>query len=196
MSRRTKVEKYGSIALAAACVLLAFRLISEFDGGSTETVHAEDRPAQAATPSTAAKQQHGKSIGKLASADPDLEIQTLKEYTSRPLPSNTRNPFDFGAAPVARSLRGGRGAAAGGPGAGGAAPPPPPPQIALRAIGYSFRAGEGGEAYLADGDQVYVVHKGNLLSKRYKILQITSSVVAVHDQSTGETVQLPIPQVQ
>lgn len=195
MSRRTKVEKYGSIALAAACILLAFKLFSEISGDPMETAHAEDRPAQAAT-SAAASIKHGKTIGKLVNADPDLEIQVLKEYTSRPLPSNTRDPFDFGATPVARSLRGAKGAAAGGPGAGGAASPPPPPQIALRAIGYSFRAGVGGEAYLADGDQVYVVHKGNLLSKRYKILQITSSVVEVHDQSTGETVQLPIPQVQ
>ncbi len=194
MSKRTKFEKFGSIALGAVCVFLAFKLISEMGGSPVEAARGQETAAQPSAHSAQPPKSLSGQIGKLASADPGLEIQALKEYTARPLPENPRDPFDFGAAPAVRALRGAKGMVGGGFGAASTAPAPP--QIPLRALGYSFRMGIGGEAYLADGEQVYVVHQGNLISKRYRILQITSAVVEVHDESSGQTVQLPIPEAQ
>jgi hypothetical protein len=192
MRKRTKFEKFGSLALGAVCVFLVFKLISEIGGSPVEAARGQETAARSSSNPPRSPKPLSKEIGKLASADPGLEIQTLKEYTTRPLPKNTRDPFDFPAPPLSPTLQGGRGIAGGGIGAGAA----PPPQISLRALGYSMRVGVGGEAYLADSDQVYIVHQGNLISKRYKILQITPSVVQVKDESSGETVQLPIPEAE
>ncbi len=71
-----------------------------------------------------------------------------------------------------------------------------PPPIPLRAIGDSERGGAGPEAYLMDDSNVYVVHDGDLLSNRFRILKITSTDVEVQDGASGEKAQLPIPVVQ
>jgi hypothetical protein len=68
--------------------------------------------------------------------------------------------------------------------------------ISLRAIGYSEKPGVGPEAYLADSDDVFIVHDGDVVSKRFKILKITSMKVEVQDGASGERSQLPIPVVQ
>jgi len=193
MSTREKLKKIGSLALGAACVFLVFKLISEISGSPVEAARGQETAARSSSNPPRSSKPLRKEISKLASADPGLEFQALKEYTTRPLPENTRDPFDFPAPPLSPTQRGGRGIAGGGIGAGAA---PAPPQISLRALGYSMREGVGGEAYLADSDQVYVVHQGNLVSKRYMILKITPSAVEVKDESSGETVHLPIPQAE
>ena len=66
----------------------------------------------------------------------------------------------------------------------------------LRAIGYSEKLGVGPEAYLTDADQVYIVHDGDVVSRRFKVLKITSLIVEIQDGASGEKAQLPIPLVQ
>ncbi|HVA00712.1 MAG TPA: hypothetical protein VMV34_03560 [Terriglobia bacterium] len=197
MTSRTKLEKFGGVALAAACVFLAFKLISEIDGSPVEAARGQDAAARSASHSPGSPKRLGKEINQLASADPSLEIHALKEYVTRPLPDNLRDPFDFAAPPPPKNgpagSGGGVGGAAGGIGGNAA---PPPPQISLHALGYSLREGVGGEAYLADADQVYIVHQGDMVMKQYKILRITPSIVEVRNGASGETVQLPIPEAQ
>ena len=71
-----------------------------------------------------------------------------------------------------------------------------PAGMPLRAIGYSERRGVGPEAYLVDTNDVYIVHDGDLVSQRFKVLKITSLIVEVQDGASGEKAQLPIPLVQ
>ncbi len=194
MTSRTKLEKFGSIALGAACVFLVFKLISEISGSPVEAAREQDPVTRSSSPSSDSPKPLRKEINKLASADPGLEIQALKEYVARPLPDNTRDPFDFAATPPPQIRPG----ASGGGGLGGAGgtegnAAPAPPQIPLQALGYSVRVGVGGEAYLADSDQIYIVHQGDVVSKQYRILRVTPSVVEVQDEASGQTVQLPIP---
>lgn len=125
--------------------------------------------------------------------DPNFQLQALEEYVTRPLPDIARNPFDFGAPPITPAQRAAQAASAA---AAAASLAQAPSTIPLRAIGFSERIGIGPEAYLTDSDQVYVVHDGDIVSHRYKILSITSSTVKVEDGVTGEKVQLPIPLVQ
>lgn len=192
MSARSKLEKFGSVALGAVCVFLVFKVVSEIGGKPVEAAHEQESAAQYSPPQS--PKPLGKNINQLTSDDPSLNVQALKEYVAEPLPENTRDPFDFVAPPPSPSRRGANGIRVAG-GVGGTAAPPSP-RIPLQALGYSVRAGVGGEAYLADTNHVYVVHQGDTIAKRYKILKITPQVVEVQDASSGERAQLPIPEVR
>jgi len=196
MKNRKTAEKIGAVVLAGLCAFLIFRLVSELLGNpspSTQPKTTSYLPSQ--KPSAAAK-NGSKKANASATSDSALEMQTLDKYRPKPLPDLNRNPFDFGPPPLtpAQKARLAAGAAAGG--AMTASSAPAAPKIPLRAIGYSEKHGVGPEAYLVDSDDVYIVHDGDVVSKRFKVLKITSMIVEVQDGTSGEKAQLPIPVVQ
>lgn len=194
MKNRKNVEKIGVAALAVLCVFLVFKLISEMMGNPAEGV----QPVAASSAQTARPAPQTDTARKPSasskSASP-MQVRPLDQYRPRPLPDLSRNPFNFGQpalTPAQKAVQAARGAG----GAMTASITAGPPPIPLRAIGYSERGGAGPEAYLMDNDEVYVVHDGDLLSNRFRILKITSTNVEVQDGASGEKAQLPIPVVQ
>lgn len=193
MNGRKQFEKWGKIALAGLCILLVFRLVSEIEGNPAPADEPDQPVFQPVSkPASAARRQSEKGSASVK-LDTDFGLQALEEYVTRPLPDITRNPFDYGAPPITPAQRAAQAASAA---IAAASSAQAPSRIPLRAIGFSERIGVGPEAYLTDSDQVYVVHNGDIISQRYKILSITSSTVEVEDGVTGEKVQLPIPLVQ
>jgi hypothetical protein len=195
MKKRAQIEKIGVVALAGLCVFLIFRLVSEIMGNPTpDTKPATTLSEPSQKPASSAKDAAKKAKGS-ASSDSKLEMQILDKYEAKPLPDLGRNPFDFGPPPLTPAQK----AAQAARGIGGAmtgSSAPAPPHMPLRAIGYSERTGVGPEAYLTDADNVFVVHDGDVVSKRFKVLKITSMVVEIQDGASGEKAQLPIPVVQ
>jgi len=188
MSRNKQFEKWGGIALAGLCVFLVFRLVSEIMGSPAPASETVSRPI----PKSVRPEKGAPTNGKASvNIDPALQVQALEEYVPKPLPEISRNPFDFGVPPVTPAQRAAQAARA----AAVARSAPPSPSVPLRAIGYSERTGIGPEAYLADSDQIYVVHDGDVVSHRYKIVKITPLMVDVQDGASGEKAQLPIPQI-
>ena len=190
MKPRQRLKKWIVAGLAVVCVVMLFNVISDIGKSAGEAYHAQ-KPA--AAPARLQKAP-ARNAAKLRDLDPSLQVDALKQYLSRPLPDVVRNPFDFGATPVAPQA--GRAPGGGTTGPGGAPAIPPQPQVSIQAIGYSEPPGVGGEAYLADEDQVYVVHKGDVVEKRYTILRITPTQVEILDGASGETAQLSIPPSQ
>lgn len=193
MKTGKQFEKWGKIALAAFCALLVFKLVSEIKGSPSMA----DDPDQTASgppakPASLQKSASGKGTASVK-LDSKYQLQSLEEYERKPMPDLSRNPFNFGAAPITPAQRAAQAASAAAAAASSAAVRN---RIPLRAIGYSERIGVGPEAYLTDADQVYVVHDGDTVSQRYKILKITSSIVEIQDGVTGEKTQLSIPVVQ
>ena len=143
------------------------------------------------SPSAAAKTGKPKVPDELSRYDPILKLDLLKELEDRPLPELSRNPFEF------------VGLTGKGPPAPGqtqqttpvpAPQPPPPPPVTLKPMGYSEGAGGVKEAMVSDEDQIFVVHEGDTVGTRYKIIKITSTVITVEDATQHQTVDLPIPQ--
>jgi hypothetical protein len=195
MIKRKQFEKFGGVALAGLCVILVIKLVSEIMGNPAP-VAGPETTVSSPSPNPAPP---GKSAARKATASPNSvaasQVQALGEYAPKPLPDVSRNPFDFGPPPLTPAQKAAQAArAAGGALTGSSAPAPP--QIPLRAIGYSEKPGVGPEAYLVDSDDVYIVHDGDVVSQRYKVLKITSLIVEVQDGASGERAQLPIPQVQ
>jgi hypothetical protein len=170
---------------------LLVTLILEINGRRAGNTHprATVPPRAKATTGTGAKAPAGKpSVSdELSRYDSVVKLGLLKELEDRPLPELERNPFEFVAAPA-------KGAAAGTPAPALAAEPAAPPPVTLKPMGYSEGRGGVKEAMVSDEDQVFVVHEGDSVGTRYKVIKITPTVITVEDATLHQTVDLPIPQ--
>ena len=118
---------------------------------------------------------------------PSIKLDLLKELEGRPLPELGRNPFEFVAPPAKASPTQTATTA-------GAVPqPPPPPPVSLKPMGYTEGKGGVKEAMVSDEDQVFVVHEGDSIGTRYKVIKITSTMITVEDATLHQTVDLPFP---
>lgn len=177
------IEKWGSGVLGALSLALLVNLVLQFDGVRAGSRHL-------APPTTSRNRLERVSIqgaDELARYDPVVRLDLLKQIEERPLPELARNPFEFEALPARPSATQ--------PASGVASPaPPPPPPVTLKPMGYSEKAGGIREAYVTEEDQVYVVHEGETVATKYKVIKITPSVITVEDVSLHQTIELPIPQ--
>ena len=61
-------------------------------------------------------------------------------------------------------------------------PPPPPPPITLKFYGYSTPKADGQKrAFFLDGDDIFVAAEGELIKKRYRVVQIGVNSVIMED---------------
>jgi hypothetical protein len=74
----------------------------------------------------------------------------------------------------------------------GPPPPPPPPPITLRFFGFASRPGEPKKVFLAEGSEVFVAKEGDIVDRRYKIVQINNNSVLVEDvlNNNRQSIQL------
>jgi len=184
------IEKWGAGVLGAVSLALLVNLVVQINRG-----HAGDRRPRATTPPRAkattlpsAKAPAGKQSvsDELSRYDPVVKLDLLKELEGRPLPELDRNPFEFVGAPANATPAQTAAAAP-------AAQPPPPPPVTLKPMGYSEGKGGVKEAMVSDEDQVFVVHEGDSIGTRYKVIKITPTVITVEDDTIHQTVDLPVP---
>lgn len=178
------VNKWGSAVLAVACVFLVANLVKQYR--AMQPGHYQNNSTlTGAAPVPVAKSGHHDSED-LAQYNPAVHFDALKTLDSRPLPDEPRNPFDFvGGAPpppvVATVTR-------------RPLPPPPPPPPPLKAVGYNEMPGGLKEAMVTYNNDLNVVHEGDMIGTKYKVLSINSSMVIVEDGTTHAKLDLPIPQ--
>jgi hypothetical protein len=185
------IEKWGVGVLGIASLLLLANLVLQFNRGRPRNTRPEAKTFPRAKASTlaGAKTAVGKQkiSDELSRYDPRVKLDLLKEFEDRPLPELHRNPFEFvaGRAPASPVQT-----AATGP---GPAPSQPPPPVTLKFMGYSEGKGGVKEAMVSDEDQVFVVHEGDSVGTRYKVIKITPTVITVEDATLHQTVDLPVP---
>jgi hypothetical protein len=62
------------------------------------------------------------------------------------------------------------------------APPPPPPPITLKFYGFAKPKPDGQKrAFFMDGDEIFVAAEGELVKKRYRVVQIDVNSVIMED---------------
>jgi hypothetical protein len=185
------IEKWGAGVLGAVAFALLVHLVLQFNRGRAQDTRpkATIPPRAKATTRPVAKAPSGKQkiSVELSRYDPVVKLDLLKELEDRPLPELERNPFEFVTAPANAATAH---TTAAGP---AAAQPPPPPPVTLKLMGYSEGKGGIKEAMVSDEDQVFVVHEGDSIGTRYKIIKITPTVITVQDATIHQTVDLPFP---
>jgi hypothetical protein len=70
--------------------------------------------------------------------------------------------------------------------------PPPPPPINLRYFGNATRKDGIRQAFLLQGEDVFIAGKGDIVSRRYKIGEVTARDVEVTDLTDNNTQRLPL----
>lgn len=191
--KKKPLETVATVVLAIVCAGLIFHLAVR-----VRDVHAGAPPAAAldAHRSIARVQVVTRPEARPAAApaDPEgpaLDVALYARLQSRTLPPPERDPFSFepSAAQIANTRQTSAARAIAAP-----AGPPPPPPLPFEAVGFTVNAEGRFEAYLADNQQVYVVHAGDEFDKNYRVISITPAMIEIQDESGNRTVELPFPQ--
>ncbi len=71
-------------------------------------------------------------------------------------------------------------------------PTPPPPPIPLKFYGFASKGNEPKRIFLADEGEVFVARQGDIVERKYKVLQINNTNVIIEDvlNSNRQTIQL------
>ena len=71
-------------------------------------------------------------------------------------------------------------------------PTPPPPPIPLKFYGFASKSNEPKRIFLADEGEVFVARQGDIVERKYKIVQINNTSVIIEDVLSGnrQTIQV------
>ncbi len=70
--------------------------------------------------------------------------------------------------------------------------PPPPPPINLKFFGTVTSTGGKKQAFLLQGEDVYMASQGDIVARKYKIVEILTSGIKVEDLSNANTQTIPL----
>jgi hypothetical protein len=71
-------------------------------------------------------------------------------------------------------------------------PTPPPPPIPLKFYGFASKPSEPKKIFLADEGEVFVARQGEIVERRYKVIQINNTSVVIEDalSKNQQTIQI------
>ena len=62
----------------------------------------------------------------------------------------------------------------------------------MKFYGFSSRPGEPKKVFLADGDDIFVAKEGDVINRKYKVVQIMNSAVVIEDLLNNNKQQIPL----
>jgi hypothetical protein len=156
----------------------------------------------ASTPSPASSTS-GTPTGKKTSSstqladntlDPRLHTYELAVSQSKKYEAGGRNIFRMEEAPIPKMISSAKvGLGEMGPPAPATpTPTPPPPPIPLKFYGFASKSNEAKRIFLDDEGEVFVARQGDIVERKYKIVQINNTNVIIEDvlNSNRQTIQL------
>jgi hypothetical protein len=177
-------DKWGSAVLGLVSLLLVARLVNQYRGWQPGNSRAH--AASASAPTARVEKASSHETQDLVQYDPTVHFETLKGLDSRSLPDEDRNPFVYVGEAAPPPVQVATPAPQAAP-----APPPPPP---LKATGYNELPGGKGEAMITYNDDLQVVHEGDLIGNKFRVVKITPTTITIEDGETHKTLELQFPQ--
>ncbi len=185
-----------------AVLFIGYRLFSIFGAGGSPEAAANSSPAtgpvtvtQPVTPRRSTPRRTSTSAGKKVapapSLDPTLKLNLLASSESTKYTGNGRNIFraeEDIPKPIASPVKDQAKKDNLPP------PPPPPPPINLKFFGFASKPGEAKRIFLSKGEDVFIAGEGDIVDRRYKVLQIGPASVTIQDVLTNNTQQIPLTQ--
>jgi hypothetical protein len=131
-------------------------------------------------------------IGGLASLDPTLHPEIMRQAESLEYTGNGRNIFSQFSAPPAipKPIAPIRQASVD----TGPPPPPPPPPINLGFYGYVAEKTGQRQVFLLHGEDIFIASEGDVVDRRYRVVKIGPASVQVEDIPYHNTQTLPLRQ--
>jgi hypothetical protein len=167
-------------------------------GAATPVRQATQAPALTAPRNSQTANIPGVDAVKLAntsaSLDPTLDETAMHRAESLVYSGNGRNIFSLTYTPPAPVIPKNVPPARPKPVTLPPAPvgPPPPPPINLKFFGTAKRANSAVQAFLLQGDNVYLASAGEIVAHKYKIISINLNSIQVEDLQNNNTQTLPL----
>lgn len=71
-------------------------------------------------------------------------------------------------------------------------PTPPPPPITVKFYGFASKPGEPKRIFLADEGEVFVAKQGDIVERKYKVIQINNTNVIIEDVLNNNRQQIAL----
>lgn len=183
-------QLYALVGLAVLAVILLPRLFFS-SHGPANTVAASVPGAVPAQPDAANRRGRVKGGPAL---DPTLRTDLLKNSEEAEYKGSGRNVFEAQAeipeathpVVVARTSEP--------PPQPEVVQPPPPPPIPLKFYGFANRPGQPKSVFLANGDDIFIGHEGDIVNRRYRIVHIMPNQVEIEDVQNNHHEAIPLTQ--
>jgi hypothetical protein len=198
LGTENRKKTMAAIILSGLAVLAIGYLVISLSGGNSPPVAANapviNPPTAVATRPSRPNQHSSGSADKKPpsppSLDPTLRLTLLASSENMEYTGNGRNIFTAEeeipkpiASPVTEPPKDNL-----------PPPPPPPPPINLKFFGFASKPGEAKKIFLSKGEDVFIAGEGDIVDRRYKVVQIAPASVTIQDVLTNNTQQIPLTQ--
>ncbi|HEV7551189.1 MAG TPA: hypothetical protein VGP65_05890 [Candidatus Angelobacter sp.] len=182
-----KQLRWMIVLLVLALLVGIYNFVDFGTSSAASPVQVSSTPGTAST-----KKSSSSSLLADSTLDPRLRTDILAISQNKKYEAGGRNIFrmeELKIPPVDASVR---------KGPMGPEPPPtptptpPPPPIPLKFYGFASKSNEPKRIFLADEGEVFVARQGDIVERKYKIVQINNTNVIIEDvlNSNRQTVQL------
>lgn len=126
--------------------------------------------------------------------DPRLRIDKLAASQSIKYEAGGRNIFRMEDTPIEKAIVNPRTPLAemGPPAPPTPTPTPPPPPIPLKFYGFASKPNEPKRIFLADKSEVFVARQGDIVERKYKVVQINNTSVIIEDVLYNNRQPIPL----
>jgi hypothetical protein len=182
------------IALLAILLLVGIYNFVDFGTSSANSPASAPAPA-ASTQTTTQTSRKPAAAAQLPdnTLDPRLRLDILAASQNKKYEAGGRNIFrmeEIKIPAVHGSVR--QNAEMGPPAPPTPTPTPPPPPIPLKFYGFASKPSEPKRIFLADEGEVFVARQGDIVERKYKVIQINNTSVIIEDMlnSNRQTIQV------
>jgi hypothetical protein len=174
------------IALLVIALLVGIYNFVDFGTSSANS------PSPAST--SAGNQQKKPALAETAdngTLDPRLRLDILAASQSKKYEAGGRNIFRMEEKPIEKAMVSPR-VEMGPTPTPTPPPPPPPPPIPLKFYGFASKPTEPKKIFLFDEGEVFVARQGDIVERKYKVIQINNTSVVIEDVLNNNKQTIPL----
>ncbi|MGH9529464.1 MAG: hypothetical protein ACRD2S_06035 [Terriglobales bacterium] len=194
---KTGSENRNKLIIAVVLMVIAVALLANwlFSGGTSSASAIPPAAHVPAVNAPATRADHEKKALKSErTLDPTLRLDLLKVSEDTKYEGKGRDIFRAEAEVIPKAKFPAIVAHTVPPPNPGPQLPPPPPPINLKFYGFASRPGEPKKIFLSQGDDVFIAGEGDIVDRRYKVLQISPTSVEIEDVLTNNRQSIPLTQ--
>ena len=189
------------VAIAAFVLIAAGIFYFEYfgTGSSPSPPVAANTPAQQAPASSGAQAsgRQARAVGTASmSMDPTLHMEAMLVAERVVYSGSGRNIFSPNSAPppvaIQKPIAPARPQTVAAVASQVPQGPPPHPPIPLKYFGIETKADGMREAFLLNGDNVYLATAGDVVLRRYKVIAVNTKTIEMEDMQTSDRQTLPL----
>ena len=179
--------------IALLAILLLVGIYNFVDFGTSSANSPAPAPATS-TQTTTQTARKSTSPAQLTDStlDPRLRLDILAVSQSKKYEAGGRNIFRMEEQQISKMIGPARLTEMGPPAPPTPTPTPPPPPIPLKFYGFASKGSDPKRIFLADEGEVFVARQGDIVERKYKVIQINNTSVVIEDMlnSNRQTIQV------